>query len=210
MSDRKSIKSDRGSEQTDFTVHRAHRFSHCRATPQLYKSRRGSLSLATRHRTTGQDARAHILGLRLFERSGRGIVLTPAGQDFLNYADRLLTRLAKRLRSYMRIHTLKRGSVVIGASISAGTYVVPPLLGSFHARYPQIRITLLIAHRRTIEDDLLTYKIDLGVVGHVEQQERFVVELLRPYKLLVVASPFHRLAGRRTIPLHELQKETFC
>ena len=85
---------------------------------------------------------------------------------------------------------------------------MPPLLGSFHARYPQIHITLLIAHRRTIEEDLLTYKIDLGVMGHVEQREHFIAELLRPYKLLVVASPFHRLAGRRTIPLHDLQKET--
>ncbi len=207
MSDRELIKSDRGSEQTDFTVHQltvfrtvAQHLSYTRAAEALFLSQP---AIAQQVKTL-----EHILGLRLFERSGRGIVLTPAGQDFLNYADRLLTRLAETTPVVHEIHTLKRGSVVIGASISAGTYVVPPLLGSFHARYPQIRITLLIAHRRTIEDDLLTYKIDLGVMGHVEQQERFVVELLRPYKLLVVASPFHRLAGRRTIPLHELQKET--
>jgi DNA-binding transcriptional LysR family regulator len=82
------------------------------------------------------------------------------------------------------------------------------LLGSFHARYPRIHVTLLVAHRHSIEEDLLTYKIDLGVMGYVEQRERFDVELLRPYQLLVVASPFHRLAGRPTIPLPDLQQET--
>jgi LysR family transcriptional regulator, low CO2-responsive transcriptional regulator len=98
--------------------------------------------------------------------------------------------------------------VVIGASISAGTYVVPPLLGSFHARYPRIRVTLLVAHRRSIEGDLLAHRIDLGVMSFIERQERFIVELLRPYELLVVASPSHRLAARSAIPLRDLQEET--
>ena len=71
-----------------------------------------------------------------------------------------------------------------------------------------IHLTLLVAHRHSIEEDLLTYKIDLGVMGFIERHERFVVELLRPYELLVVASPSHRLASRSAIPLHDLQEET--
>ena len=207
MSERESIISARGTEQIDFTLHQltvfrtvAQHLSYTRAAEALYLSQP---AIAQQVKTL-----EHILGLRLFVRSGRGIVLTPAGQDFLNHADRLLTRLAETTPVVHEIHTLKRGSVVIGASISSGTYVVPPLLGSFHARYPQVHITLLIAHRHTIEEDLLTYKIDLGVMGYVEQQERFIVELLRPYQLLVVASPFHRLAGHSTIQLRDLQKET--
>ena len=207
MSEREPIIPARGTEQTDFTVHQltvfrtvAQHLSYTRAAEALYLSQP---AIAQQVKTL-----EHVLSLRLFVRSGRGIVLTPAGQEFLNYADRLLTRLAETTPVVHEIHTLKRGSVVIGASISAGTYVVPPLLGSFHARYPQVHITLLVAHRHTIEEDLLAYKIDLGVIGYVEQRERFVVELLRPYQLLVVASPFHRLAGRSTIPLHDLQKET--
>ena len=45
-------------------------------------------------------------------------------------------------------------------------------------------------------------------MGFIERRERFIVELLRPYQLLVVASPVHRLAGRSAIPLHDLQQET--
>jgi DNA-binding transcriptional LysR family regulator len=129
-------------------------------------------------------------------------------QEFLNHADQLLARLAETTPVVHEIHTLRRGSVVIGASISAGTYVVPPQLGSFHMRYPRIRVTLLVAHRRSIEEDLLTHRMDLGVIGFIERRERFIIELLRPYDLLMVASPFHRLAGRSAIPLRDLQEET--
>jgi LysR family transcriptional regulator, low CO2-responsive transcriptional regulator len=207
MSEQESIKPDAGSRPTDFTVHQltvfrtvAQQLSYTRAAQALYLSQP---AVAQQVKTLEQ-----MLGLRLFERRGRGIVLTPAGREFLSHTERLLTLLAQTTPVVHEIHTLRRGSVRIGASISAGTYVVPPLLGAFHARYTGIRVTLVVAHRRTIEEDLLAHKIDLGVMSFIEQRERFVVELLRPYELLVVASPSHRLAGRTAIPLHDLQGET--
>ena len=207
MSEQEPIIPDVGSRQTDFTVHQltvfrmvALHLSYTRAAQALYLSQP---AVAQQVKTLEQ-----VLGLRLFERLGRGIVLTPAGQEFLSHTERLLTLLAETTPVVHEIHTLRRGSVTIGASISAGTYVVPPLLGAFHARYPGVHITLVVAHRRSIEEDLLTHQIDLGVMSFIEQRERFVVELLRPYELLVVASPFHRLAGRSAIPLHDLHGET--
>ena len=207
MSEQKRIVSAPGNASPDFTVHQltvfrtvAQHLSYTRAAETLYLSQP---AVAQQVKTLEQ-----MLGLRLFTRSGRGIVLTPAGQEFLNHTDRLLTRLAETTPVVHEIHTLRRGSVVIGASISAGTYVVPPLLGTFHARYPGVHVTLMMAHHHSIEENLLTHHIDLGVIGFIEQRERFVVELLRPYELVVVAPPSHRLAGRSAIPLHDLQGET--
>ena len=207
MTEQKWVTPAPGNVPPDFTVHQltvfrtvAQHLSYTRAAETLYLSQP---AVAQQVKSLEQ-----MLGLRLFARSGRGIVLTPAGQEFQILADRLLTHLTETTPVVHEIHTLKRGSVVIGASISAGTYVVPPLLGSFHALYPRVHLTLLVAHRHSIEEDLLTYKIDVGVMGFIERHERFEVEVLRPYQLLVVASPFHRLAGRSTIPLHDLQKET--
>ena len=207
MSERNWLPLAPGNGPPDFTVHQltvfrtvAQHLSYTRAAETLYLSQP---AVAQQVKTLEQ-----LLGLRLFERLGRGIVLTPAGQEFLRHAERLLTLLAETTPVVHEIHTLGRGSVVIGASISAGTYVVPPLLGAFHARYPGVHVTLMVAHRRSIEADLLTHLIDLGVMSFIEQRERFVVELLRPYELLMVAPPFHRLAGRSAIPLHELQEET--
>jgi len=207
MSERNWIPPAPGNGPPDFTVHQltvfrtvAQHLSYTRAAETLYLSQP---AVAQQVKSLEQ-----LLGLRLFARRGRGIVLTPAGQEFLSHTERFLTLLAETTPIVHEIHMLRRGSVVIGASISAGTYVVPPLLGAFHARYPGVHITLMVAHRRSIEEDLLTHKIDLGVMSFIERRERFVVELLRPYELLMVASPFHRLAGCSAISLHDLQEET--
>ena len=107
------------------------------------------------------------------------------------------------------IHSLERGSIVVGASTSAGTYVVPSLLGAFHAHHPGIRITLTVANRRSIEELLLTHQIDLVVMSLIEQQDRFVVEFLMPYELVVVASSSHQLVGCSSLSPDDLHEETF-
>ena len=207
MSERKVSAHAPGGGSPDFTVHQltvfcmvAQHLSYTRAAEALYLSQP---AVAQQVKTIEQ-----MLGLRLFARSGRSIVLTPAGQEFLSHAQRILALMAETTPVVHEIHDLERGSVLIGASTSSGTYVVAPLLGDFRARYPRIDVTLLVGHRHSIEEDLLAHRLDLGVMGFIEQRERFVIELLRPYQLLMVASPSHRLAGRTAIPLHDLQDET--
>ncbi|TMC16829.1 MAG: LysR family transcriptional regulator [Chloroflexi bacterium] len=151
----------------------------------------------------------HLNGLQLFTRRGRGIVLTPAGQELLRHAERQLALLAETVSVVKEIHTLERGSVLAGASTNAGTYVLPSLLAAFHVHYPGIHVTLMVANRRSIEERLLTHQIDLAVMSLIEQQERLAVEFLMPYELVMVASPSHQLVGRSALSLHDLQQETF-
>ena len=192
----------------DFTVHQltvfrtvAYHSSYTKAAEALYLSQP---AVSQQIRTLEQ-----MLGLRLFAHRGRGIVLTPAGQEFLHHVEHLLTLLAKTGPVVQEIRALTRGSVLIGASTSAGTYIVLPLLGAFHTRYPGIHITLMVANRRSIEEQLLTHQIDLAVMSLIEQQDRFVVEVLMPHELVVVASPSHWSTHRSALTLHDLQRETF-
>ena len=207
MSERKVRTRTPEGRSPDFTMHQltvfctvAEHLSYTRAAEALYLSQP---AVAQQVKTIEL-----MLGLRLFARSGRGIVLTPAGQEFLSHAQHILALMAETTPVVHEIHALERGSVLIGASTSSGTYVVAPLLGAFRARYPRINVTLLVGHRHAIEEDLLAHRLDLGVMGFIEQKERFVIELLRPYELLMVASPSHRLVGHTAIPLHDLQNET--
>src|SRR5438093_8105627 len=124
MSEQEWIISTPGNVPPDFTVHQltvfrtvAQHLSYTRAAEALYLSQP---AVAQQIKTLEQ-----VLGLRLFIRRGRGIVLTSVGQEFLSHAERILTLLAETTPIVHEIHTLERGSVLVGASTSAGTYIVP-------------------------------------------------------------------------------------
>jgi len=195
-------------EQKHFTVHQlsvfctvAHHLSYTRAADTLYLSQ----PAVTQQVRTLEET----LGTRLFARSGRGIILTPAGQTFLGHAERLLARLTETAAVVREIHELARGSVLLGASPSAGTYVVPSLLGAFHIRYPHIHLTLAVTDRRAVEERLIARELDLAVISLLEHTNRFNAEVLRPYELVIVASPAHPLAGQSNLTLDDLQREHF-
>jgi DNA-binding transcriptional LysR family regulator len=192
----------------DFTVHQLTVF---RTVARYLSYTKAAESLYLSQPAVTQQVRAveQALGLRLFERSGRGIILTSAGQEFLLHSERLLSELDKTRDVVEKIHALERGSITLGASASAGTYVVPPLLGAFHTRYPGLHITLTVGNRSAIEGQLLNHEVELAVMSIIDRQERFVIEFLAPYELVVVASPAHHLAQRSMLALRELQAETF-
>jgi DNA-binding transcriptional LysR family regulator len=194
--------------QNDFTIHQltifrtvARHLSYTRAAEELYLSQP---AVSQQIRTLEQ-----ALGVYLFERSGRGIVLTAAGQELVEQAERLLALFSETATVVREIQALKRGNVLLGATISAGTYLVPPLLGVFHTRYPEIHVTLIVANYRVIEELLLTYQLDLAVMSTVERQYFLHAAQFLPYVLVVIAPPTHPLAQCTTVTARDVQAETF-
>jgi DNA-binding transcriptional LysR family regulator len=194
--------------QNDFTTRQltvfravARHLSYTRAAEELYLSQP---AVSQQIRTLEQT-----LGVCLFERSGRGIILTAAGRELLGQAERLLTLFSETATVVREIQALKRGSVLLGATISAGTYLVPPLLGTFHTRYPDIHVTLIVANYRAVEELLMTYQLDLAVMSTVEQQCFMHIEQFLPYVLVVIAPPTHYLAQRATVTARDMRAEPF-
>src|SRR3989442_6266521 len=111
MSERKPIAPAPGNGPPDFTVHQLMVF---RTVAQHVSDTRASETLYLSEPAVAQQVKTleQVLGLRLFARRGRGIVLTPTGQEFLSHAERLLTLLAETTPLVHEIHTLRRGSVV--------------------------------------------------------------------------------------------------
>jgi DNA-binding transcriptional LysR family regulator len=179
-------------EPANFTTHQLHVF--CTV------ARLGSYTRAVEVLHIAQPAiSAHVaalqshLGVRLFEREGRGVRLTEAGVEFLSYAERMLALHECIAQEAAEIVALQRGSVRIAASTTAGIYLVPPLLGIFHHQYPTLRVTLDVANRQTVMRRLLAGDIDLGVLGLMDASDRVRAEPFQTNTLVVVAPPGHPL-----------------
>src|SRR5438309_9527276 len=92
------------------------------------------------------------LGVRLFVRHARSVSLTEGGRIFADYATRVVATLAAGKQALAELDGLQRGSLVIGASTTPGTYLLPTLIARFRDTYPGIAVALRIANSRIVEE----------------------------------------------------------
>ncbi|MEX2146399.1 MAG: selenium metabolism-associated LysR family transcriptional regulator [Candidatus Rokuibacteriota bacterium] len=146
------------------------------------------------------------LGVPLFVRRSRSVALTEAGRVFEDYATRVVSTLAAGRQALAELHGLARGSLVIGASTTPGTYVLPALIARFCRQYPGITIGLRIANSRLVEERLRDGEVDVAVIGgHVlGRAERCVaagiideLQLIVPPDYPVTKRPLSRAALAR-------------
>ncbi len=148
------------------------------------------------------------LGTPLFEKTGHGLRLTEAGSELLNYSERIFGLLDETQAVIEELGAAKRGAVRVGASTTAGIYIVPRALGGFHRQNPAVKLTLDVVNRFTVADRLLRDEVDLAVMGLIEDAHDLEVERFVTNELVVIASPRHPLAQRRNILLHDLASES--
>ena len=148
-------------------------------------------------------------GLRLFDRSGRNVELTNPGEILLSYAEKIFT-LAKEADSVIReTQGLKAGGIRISASNTLGAYYLPDILDLFKRKYPQIEIQLNVGYTRTVVEDVLAFRSDLGLIGQEVSHQDIVLVPLWEEELLLIVPPDHPFTERRVIELTELQGQSF-
>ncbi len=123
------------------------------------------------------------IGVPLFARHSRGMVLTEAGQRLLPYARQLLSLSAEALAS-TRDDGVARGPFSIGSMETTAAVRLPALLARYHRACPEVRIMLQTGPTADLIDSVLARDIDVALVsGPVEHpalqtQAAFVEELV--------------------------------
>lgn len=104
------------------------------------------------------------LGVRLFERTRRGALLTEPGNSLVPRAERVLAELAAA-RSDARDHgDLVRGRVVLGTIASLASLRLPAVIARFHRQHPGIEIALREGHSGPLAAMLATGAIDIAML----------------------------------------------
>jgi DNA-binding transcriptional LysR family regulator len=176
----------------------------------------GSFSAAARRLGLTQPAVSlQVRGLEehfghtLLARSGRAVRLTDAGQLAHAHALRLLSQLSD-LESAMRSEDQgPAGRLQVGSSTTPGECLLPPLLAAFHARYPQVQLSVEVTDTTIVLDRLVKHQYDVGLVGGIAHTERLEFLPFAADELVLVAPPGHPLASRGAVSPDELRHYPF-
>jgi len=147
------------------------------------------------------------LGVPLFIRHSRSVSLTEPGRVFEDYATRVVATLAAGRQAIAELDGLKRGSLVVGASTTPGTYVLPARIAQFREHYPGIAVALRIGNSRAVEERVRDGEVDLAVIGgHVLGPSERCVAAGIVDELQLIVPPDYPVKGR-SLPPGRLARE---
>jgi DNA-binding transcriptional LysR family regulator len=146
--------------------------------------------------------------LPLFERVGRKLKLTDAGEELARHARDVLRTLDLADEALASLRGLRGGRIRIAVT-STAKYFAPRLIAAFQKRHPQIELKLAIENREAVVALVAANAVDLAIMGTLSGDVDAVVTPFADHPLVVVAAPDHPLARRRSVTLATLAKETF-
>lgn len=142
-------------------------------------------------------------GVQLFERIRRAPRLTEAGALLHDYTRRIFSLLDEASRRLEGARGLATGRLrVVGGP--TGSCYAAPLVAAFHARYPGIQVSLQVDTSERVAERVATLADDIGLLGEEQQDARLAREPLCDDPLVLIASPRHPWAKRRTVSIRDL------
>lgn len=145
-----------------------------------------------------RDFEAQI-GSRLLERGGAGgVTLTEAGRLLMRHSGPLFAAERAAEEELAALRGLQRGTLAIGASTTIATYHLPPILGAFHKRYPNVELHLTSANTHTIADLLRARELDVALVEGPVDDPNIEVQPWQQETMVLIAAPDHRLIRTET------------
>ena len=142
--------------------------------------------------------------VELFHRRNRRSELTTAGRDLFAITTRLFDE-EKEAREFLHnAKGLRVGHLRIGA---VGPYHVTEMLAAFGQRYPGIQVSVSIGNSLDVQQGLLAYQTEVAVLAHIDADDRLLTIPYRRHPVLIFVNAEHRLWGRESISLRELEGE---
>ncbi|MGI9861954.1 LysR substrate-binding domain-containing protein [Moorella naiadis] len=148
------------------------------------------------------------LGLDLFSRQPRGVILTEAGRRLFAYAEQIFSLLAEAARVLAEFKNLETGTLALGASTTIGNYLLPPVLAAYRHKHPGVEVCLQIGNSQEIEAMVADHRVEIGLLAGPLTTSGLYVEVLLADELVAVVAPDHPLAQQEHPPLTVLARET--
>ena len=145
-------------------------------------------------------------GERLFDRSGKKVLLTPAGEILREYAEKLHQVQREALQAVAELHRTPRGKLHIGANEATCLYVLPRAFAQFKAQYPEVQINISRNFSHKILQKVQDGAVDLGILTLPLKANHVNVEVLPIFKdeIRLVVPPDHPLARNKKVSVEQM------
>jgi DNA-binding transcriptional LysR family regulator len=151
------------------------------------------------------------LGAKLFERTSRRVMLTPAGAAFLPAARECLAAAERAVAEVAAAIGDVRGRLAVGLIPTVAAVDIPSALRAFHQKYPNVRISLRVEASETLVDQVRQGTLEVAFLGlpTTARPEGVQARELARDRLVVVVAPDHPLAEESEVSLARLASEVF-
>ena len=174
-----------------------------------------SFSKAGKVLNIGQSAVSHQvraleeeLQVKLYERVGRGITLTPAGKILMAYIDIILQTLDNIETHFAELSGSPEGTVTMAAYRGIMQYKLPQIVQAFKKHNPEIRLVILNKPLDTeILDIVSAGNADFGITSSWNNFMDLSFYEVWSYDMFLCVPSNHRLAGRLKVSLKEIGRE---
>lgn len=148
-----------------------------------------------------------VAGIDLFERIGKRVFLTEAGEVMLDHARQILQSLKEADESLSSLKGLKGGRIAVAVT-STAEYFAPGLLAEFRKVQPDVRIRLVIDNRDTVNSLLASNEVDVAIMGRPPADLDAEAVPFAPHPLVIIGAADHPLAERAHVNFTDLAGET--
>lgn len=141
------------------------------------------------------------LGIGLFERRGRHLALTDAGNVLLKSLKHLQVGHEEALAALTAFKDLKRGRIRVATVESVSVAILPDLVAEFVELFAGIQVAVTVADADTVIDLVRDHDADIGFTFSAAPLEGLNIEFERSFRLGAAMAPKHPLASRPKISL---------
>jgi LysR family transcriptional regulator, cyn operon transcriptional activator len=146
------------------------------------------------------------INLPLFDRVGRRVKLTAAGELLLPHARRAIRALEEAQTALGELHGLHRGEIKVGIVQTVNACVIPEIVGRFSVAHPGIRVTCSELSVDEIEVGIQSGRLDLGISFLPASRKGMDGDKLFTEELIAVAPSNHPIAKMDSIRVRDVAK----
>ena len=145
----------------------------------------------------------------IVDRSQKQFRLTHEGQKLYESAKEILYLYDKLNSELQEMKKVISGTIHISTVYSIGLHELPPYVKVFLAKFPEVNIRVEYRRANMVYEDILTNSIDLGLIAYPQKHKQPEVLPFHDDVLVLVVSPEHSFADRKTVDIQEVAGQKF-